>query len=109
MSRRTLDCFEACMLSMGEPLDGWEPEYDDDEELDEDEEWIKETSRFDPEDECPECGCQLRPLGKRQYCLNCNFDSIEDANFAVDGDWDGIYTDDDDHLNIHEAQEEDQE
>lgn len=81
MSRRTLDCFEACMLSMGEPLDRWETEYDDDEvedELDEDEKWIRETSRFDPEDECPDCDGRLQALGKNQYCLNCDFDSEDD-------------------------------
>ena len=29
MSRRTLDCFEACMLSIGGRLPRWESEYDD--------------------------------------------------------------------------------
>ena len=81
MSRRTLDCFEACMLSMGEPLAQWETEYDDEEnedELDEDEKWIRETSRFEPEDECPNCDDQLQSLGKDQYCLSCDFDSGDD-------------------------------
>ena len=63
---------------MNEPTSRWE---DDNETIDEDEAYIRETYKREYVDYCPKCSEYVSTLDHFPYCLHCNWDSLNDPHW----------------------------